>query len=224
MSGLILGSLPRLLDGMMVTLALTAATLGLGVALACLVAAAHTARLGWVRGIAEGYILLFRGTPALVQVFLLYYGAGQFAAVRASFLWPVLRDPFWCAVIALGLNSGAYVGRMLSGGLKNLAPGPVEAATALGLSRWSTLLTVKAPLVLRAILPSYCNEVILTLKATSLASTITILELTGMARNIVSETYAPFEVFALAGLIYLALNLVVTRLFRALEYSVRLPG
>ncbi len=224
MVDLVRTSVPRLLEGMQTTILLTAATLVLGLVLACLVAAAHTARRAWLRWAAEGYILFFRGTPALVQVFLLYYGAGQFAAVRDSVLWTVLREPFWCAVIALGLNSGAYVGRMLSGALKTLPRGPVEAGSALGLSAWGAMRTIKAPLVARAILPAYCNEVILTLKATSLASTITILELTGTARSIVAETYAPFEVFALAGVIYLALNVVITRLFDALERAWRIPG
>jgi His/Glu/Gln/Arg/opine family amino acid ABC transporter permease subunit len=217
-------SLPRLLQGLHLTLLLMLAVLAVGLGLALPLALAHRSDRRWLRWPAEGYILLFRGTPALVQVFLLYYGAGQFEVIRDSMLWPVLREPFWCFVVALGLNSTAYVGQLLSGALRNLPKGALEAATALGLTRWQALWTVRLPLVVRQIVPAYGNEAILTLKATSLASTITILELTGMARNIVSATYAPYEVFVVAGAIYLAITLVLTRGFALVEARLRLPG
>lgn len=217
-------TLPKLLQGLHLTLLLTAAVLAVGIVLALPLALAHRSPRRWLRLPAEGYILLFRGTPALVQVFLLYYGAGQFEAVRESALWPILREPVWCFVIALGLNSTAYVGQLLSGALANLPKGVVEAAEALGLTRWQVLRTVRLPLVLRLALPAYGNEAILTLKATSLACTITLLELTGMARNVVASTFAPYEVFVVAGAIYLSLTLVLTRGFAALERRIRIPG
>lgn len=222
--GVMREALPRLLEGLHLTLLLTLAVLLLGLALALPLALAHRSPRRWLRLPAEGYILLFRGTPALVQVFLLYYGAGQFETVRESAFWPILREPVWCFVIALGLNSAAYVGQLLSGALANLPRGALEAAEALGLTRWQALWTVRLPLVLRIALPAYGNEAILTLKATSLACTITILELTGMARNVVASTFAPYEVFVVAGAIYLSLTLVLTRGFASVERRLRIPG
>lgn len=221
--GLIANSLPKILDGLALTLALTISTLALGVAAAVPIALATRSRNRALSWSAQAYILFFRGTPALVQIFLVYYGAGQLSFVRDSWLWPVLREPYWCVVLALGLNSGAYVGKMLAGALANLPHGPIEAARALGLRRMQTLATIQAPLVLRAILPAYANEVILTLKATSLASTVTLLELTGQARNLVSATYAPYEIFLAVGAVYLALSLMIGRAFGWLERRLLIP-
>jgi His/Glu/Gln/Arg/opine family amino acid ABC transporter permease subunit len=223
-TALILDSLPKLLEGLHLTLLLTVAVLAVGIVLALPLALAHRSPRRWLRWPAEGYILLFRGTPALVQVFLIYYGAGQFEAVRDSALWPILREPVWCFIIALGLNSTAYVGQLLSGALGSLAKGVLEAAEALGLSRWQVLRTIRLPLVLRLALPAYGNETILTLKATSLACTITLLELTGMARNLVASTFAPYEIFVAAGAIYLAITLLLTRGFALMERRLRIPG
>jgi His/Glu/Gln/Arg/opine family amino acid ABC transporter permease subunit len=217
-------SVPQLLRGLALTVELTCLVLALGLAAAVPVALAARAANAALRGAAQGYMLFFRGTPALVQIFLLYYGTGQFPALRETFLWPVLREPYWCMVIALGLNSGAYVGKMLAGALANLPRGPVEAAAALGLRRWQILATIQTPLVVRAILPAYGNEAILTLKATSLASTVTLLELTGQARNLVSSTYAPYEIFLTVGAVYLALSLLLGRAFGWAERRLRVPG
>ena len=213
-------SIVRLLGGVVMTLELFCLILLVGAVLAVPVGLAHSSRSRWAHAIAAGYILMFRGTPSLVQLFLVYYGLSQFEAVRASVLWPVLREPFWCTVIALGLNSGAYTGRLLSGALRAVPRGLVEAAEALALPRRAIFFRVKAPLVIQLALPAYSNEVILTLKATSLASTVTLMELTGTARLIVSETYAPYEIFLTTGLLYLGMTLVVTRLFRWLEHTV----
>lgn len=215
-------SIAGLMKGVSLTLQLTASTLLLGLVLAFPVALARISESGWLRGISNGFILFFRGTPALVQIALLYYGAGQFEWIRNSLLWPVLREPFWCAVIALGLNTSAYTGQNLSGALLALPAGPLEAAKALGLSSFATFLTVRLPLAVRIALPAYGNEVILTLKATSLASTITLLELTGQARVLVANTFAPYEIFLMAGLVYLALNYVLTRLFVMAESRLKL--
>jgi len=221
--GLIANSLPRILDGLALTVALTASVLLFGVVVAVPIALAARSRNRALSWSAQIYILFFRGTPALVQIFLVYYGAGQLTFVRDSWIWPLLREPFWCVILALGLNSGAYVGKMLAGALANLPSGPIEAARALGLRRVQTLATIQAPLVLRAMLPAYANEVILTLKATSLASTVTLLELTGQARNLVSATYAPYEIFLAVGAVYLALSLMIGRVFAWLERRLLIP-
>jgi His/Glu/Gln/Arg/opine family amino acid ABC transporter permease subunit len=217
-------SLPQVLWGLRLTVTLTALILCLGVVVAIPMALAATSRRAVLRTMANGYILFFRGTPALVQIFILYYGSGQFPALRESWIWPILRDPFWCVVIALGLNSGAYVGNMLAGALRNLPSGPLEAAIALGMKPWHRLMTVHAPLVLRAVLPAYGNEAILTLKATSLASAVTLLELTGQARNLVSSTYAPYEIFLTVGAVYLLLSFALARAFAWSERRLSIPG
>jgi octopine/nopaline transport system permease protein len=215
--GLMWSSLPALLKGVALTLQLTVTVLLIALVLAIPVGLSRTSSAAWLHVPANAYILFFRGTPALVQIALLYFGVAQFAWVRDSLLWPVLREPFWCAVIALGLNGAAYSAQILSGALRNVPKGLVEAGRSLGLSRSATLVTVMLPIAVRSALPAYGNEVILTLKATSLASSITLLELTGTARVLVAETYAPYEIFLSAGAVYLALVFVVTRCFAWLE-------
>lgn len=209
--------LPKLWQGVGMTGRLSLLILLLAFVIAVPLAFARNARAPLLNVPAQAYILFFRGTPALIQVFLVYYGAGQFVWVRTSFAWAVLRDPFWCLIIALGLNGAAYSGELFAGAMRNVPAGLVEAARALGLSWYSTMRTVILPLAIRSALPAYSNEIVLTIKATSLASTITILDLTGMARLEVARTYAPYEVFLAAGLIYLAIILVLTRGLRVLE-------
>jgi His/Glu/Gln/Arg/opine family amino acid ABC transporter permease subunit len=211
--------LPDLLKGALLTLKLTALVILLGSALALPLALAKNARRPWVKASANAYIMFFRGTPSLVQVFLLYYGASQFQWIQASFVWPVLRDPFWCVVIALGLNSAAYSGKTLAAALAAIPRGIKEATFTLGLTRFQSFLTVEFPLAGRAALPAFGNEIILTCKATSLASTVTLLDLTGTARLMTSQTYAPYEVFLSAGLVYLAINYGLMLFMRRLEAS-----
>lgn len=214
---------PELLRGAVLTLKLTASILLLGALLALPIALARNARSAAVRWGAHAYIGFFRGTPSLVQIFLLYYGAGQFDAIRSSPLWFVLRDPFWCTVIALGLNSAAYTAKTLAAGLAAVPQGLVDAARSLGMGRQIRLFTVELPLAVRTVLPAYGNEVILTCKATSLASTVTLVELTGSARLLASQTYAPYEAFIGAGLGYLAINYTLMAGLRLLERQFRIP-
>lgn len=219
----LLGSiLPKLISAATLTLKLTGLAIVLGCALALPVALCKNARSSALRAAASGYVLFFRGTPALVQLFLLYYGAGQFELIRGSWLWPVLRDPFWCVVIALGLNSASYSGKTLAATLAAVPKGTREAAFVLGLGRAQSFWLVEMPLAVRAALPALSNEIILTCKATSLASTVTLLELTGTARLLTSETYAPYEMFLSVGLVYLALNYTLMLGFRRLESALRL--
>ncbi|MGO4396330.1 ABC transporter permease [Variovorax sp. M-6] len=219
--GIVWSSLPRLVDGALLTLGLTALVVTLGTVLALPIALARNSVRGWLRRTAGGYIVFFRGTPALVQVFLLYYGASQFQAIQDSLLWVVLRDPFWCVVIALGLNSASYTGKTLAAALAAVPRGVKEAAFSLGLAKHQSFLTVEMPIAARTALPAFGNEIILTCKATSLASTVTLLDLTGTARLISAETYAPYEVFISAGLVYLAINYGLMFVFRKVESSFR---
>ena len=212
-------SLPLLGKGALLTLKLTAIIVLLGTALALPLALAKNSRRALFHVPAHAYILFFRGTPSLVQVFLLYYGAAQFELIQSSFLWPVLRDPFWCVVIALALNSASYTGKTLAAALAAVPLGMREAAFSLGLARYQSFITIDLPLAIRTALPAFGNEIILTCKATSLASTVTLIELTGSARLLSAETYAPYEVFLSAGLIYLAINYGLMFVMRRVELS-----
>jgi polar amino acid transport system permease protein len=198
---LMVTSIPRLLEGAVLTLQLVSLSLILGIMLALPLALCRVSRHPALWMPVYGYIFYFRGTPLLVQIFLTYYGLGQFEAVRESFLWPVLREAYWCAIIAFTMNTAAYTAEILRGGILAVPAGEVEAARAMGMA-----------------LPAYGNEVILMLKASALASTITLLDLTGVARVIVARSFAPYELFLTAGVIYLLMTFAVTRAVREAEY------
>ncbi|WP_312156099.1 ABC transporter permease subunit, partial [Pseudomonas sp.] len=173
--------LPRLAQGATLTLELVAIAVIAGLILAIPLGVARASRHWYVRALPYGYIFFFRGTPLLVQLFLVYYGLAQFDAVRSSALWPYLRDPFWCTVLTMTLHTAAYIAEILRGALQAIPKGEIEAARALGMSRAKTLFYIMLPRASRIGLPAYSNEVILMLKASALASTVTLLELTGMA-------------------------------------------
>jgi len=213
---LILEVLPDLLDGLWMTVQLVVLSLAFGFVAAVGVALMRLSRNPAVSGIAWAYVFVFRGTPLLVQIFLIYYGVGQFEAVRESFAWPVLREAYWCAILALTLNTAAYSSEIIRGGIQSVPRGHIEAARACGMSPALTFRRITLPLAFRQALPAYGNEVVLMVKASSLASTITIMEITGIAKAINSRTFAPFEVFAAAGAIYLAINFLATR---AIQYA-----
>jgi octopine/nopaline transport system permease protein len=168
--------------------------------------------------IARAYIFVFRGSPLLVQMFLIYYGLGQFAFVRGSILWPVLRDPFSCAVISLALCTAGYTAEIFRGGLLAVPAQQIEAARACGMSSFLLLRRIVAPIALRAALPAYSTELVLMMKSTSLASLVTVWEVTGIAQRIIHSTYRTFEVFFCAALIYLVLNFLIVRALGYLEY------
>lgn len=196
-------------------LAATAILFGAGLALA--LALARLSGIVVLDWFARIYVFVFRGTPLLVQIFLIYYGLSQFPAVRHSFLWPVLREPYWCAVLALMLNTAAYASEIIRGGLLSVPHGQIEAARACGMPRFMIFRRVTLPLAIRQALPGYGNEMIAMVKATSLASIITLMEITGIAAKLISESYRVIEVFVVAGALYLAINFVLTRLVATLE-------
>ena len=170
------------------------------------------------------YTYVFRGTPMLVQLFLVYYGLGQIEAVRTSIFWVVLRDPFWCALLTFSLNSAAHTTEILCRGLQSVPKGMTEAAATLGLKRFQIARLVTFPIALRISLPAYGNEVVSMIKGSSLASTVTLLDVTGMARQMVSTTFAPYEIFILAGAIYLLQTAVVVKPIRFLERHLATDG
>ncbi|MBB3351757.1 octopine/nopaline transport system permease protein [Rhizobium sp. BK049] len=200
------------------TIELAVTSICLGAILALLLALARLSRVAALDWFARLYVFIFRGTPLLVQIFLIYYGLGQFPAVRHSVFWPFLRDPYWCAVLALTLNTAAYASEIIRGGLLSVPHGQVEAARACGMHRFLLFRRIVLPLAIRQALPGYGNEIISMVKATSLASIITLMEVTGVAAKIISETYRAIEVFIVSGAIYLALNFMLTRLIQFAEY------
>lgn len=138
--------------------------------------------------------------------------------IRESLLWPLLRQAYWCAILAMTLNTAAYTAELFRGGIQSVPWGQIEAARACGMSRLQVFFRIVLPIALRQALPAYGNEVILMVKASSLASTITLMEITGIAKNLIARTFAPIEIFIVAGAIYLAINFIATRAIKALEW------
>ncbi len=216
--------LPRLSEGALLTLELVGFSVVAGLLLAIPLGIARSSRHLWIRALPYGYIFFFRGTPLLVQLFLVYYGAAQFDIVRHGPLWQYLRDPYWCAVLTMTLHTAAYIAEIIRGAIQAVPSGEIEAARALGMSKPQALLHIIMPRAARIGLPAYSNEVILMLKASALASTITLLDLTGMARTIIARTYLPVEIFFAAGLYYLLITFILVRLFRLLERWLRVDA
>ena len=208
---------PRLLSGAWVSLQLVVLSVVLGGILALPIALARISPIPWVRAIPFTYIFFFRGTPLLVQMFLVYYGASQFEVVRESILWPILKEPFWCAIIAFTLNTSAYTAEIFRGAIQAIPQGEVEACKVVGMSKVQMYRRVLLPRAFGIVLPAYGNEIILMLKGSALASTITILDLTGMAKTITARTYTQFEMYLAAGAIYLVISIVIIALFRQIE-------
>ena len=216
--------LPKLLEGAWLTLELVGIAVIAGLILAIPLGIARASKHWYVRALPYGYMFFFRGTPLLVQLFLVYYGMAQFEVVRQSALWPYLRDPYWCAIITMTLHTAAYIAEILRGAIQAVPPGEVEAARALGMSRAKTMFYIVLPRAARIGLPAYSNEVILMLKASALASTVTLLELTGMARTIIARTYLPVEIFFAAGVFYLVISFVLVQGFKLLERWLRVDA
>lgn len=213
-------SLPDILNGALLTIELILPALAAGIVLATAIALVRLYGGRVARRAASTYVFIFRGTPLLVQIALIYYGLSQFQAVRDSIFWVVLREPYWCAVIAFSLNTAAYTSEIIRGGILSVPHGQIEAARACGMSRVLLYRRIIGPLTVRLALPAYGNEVILTIKATSLASTITLMEITGVAHRIIAETFQPVAVFLVAGAVYLAMNFTVTRIIKRVEWAV----
>ena len=214
---LIFESLPKMLAGLGLTLKLLFLSAFLGLMLAVIILLMRISRRWYLAIPAFLYIYLFRGTPILIQIFVIYYGLPQFQFIRESVLWPILREPFACSVIALMLNTGAYVAEIMRGGVLGVDKGLLEAGAALGLSVRQRFIFITTPIAVRLSIPAYSNDVISLLKATALASTVTLLDVTGVARTIVAKTFAPYEIFISAAIIYLVMTWLIQRSFRLFE-------
>lgn len=208
---------PSYLQGTWLTIQLVVISAILGLLLAVPVALARLSDHPLIKWPAAAYSMFFRGTPLLVQIFLIYFGLGQFEAVRDSFLWPFLREAYVCALLTFTLNTAAYSGEVVRGGIMAVPRGEVEAARACGMSTFTTYRLVILPRAWSFVLPAYSNEVVILLKGTSLASTITMMDLMGVSQYAASQTYMPIQMFAVAGVIYYMLTLVITTVFRTLE-------
>jgi len=206
-----------LLAGVPKTLQLASISITAGAGFALILASLRLYGPWPVRMLVRGYVFAFRGTPLLVQIFLIYYGFGQISAVRHSFAWVYLREPFWCAVLALSMNTAAYGAEIIRGGILSVPYGQIEAAWACGMSGTRTFRRIIFPLALRQVLPAYSNEIILIIKSTSLASIITLMEVTGIAYKVISQTYNAVPVFVCAGAIYLLINFAITRVMQYFE-------
>ncbi|MFU2113726.1 arginine ABC transporter permease ArtM [[Pasteurella] aerogenes] len=165
------------------------------------------------------YLTVFTGTPLLIQFFLIYFGPAQFTWITEGPLWSLLSSAWFCAILALALNSAAYSTQLFYGAVKAISKGQWESCEALGLTRWQTL-KILIPFALKRALPSYSNEIILVFKGTSLASTITILDIMGYARRLYGTEYDALTIYGIAGLIYLIITGIATLLLRKLERRV----
>jgi len=214
---LMLNSFPKLLNATLVTLKLLSLSLIIGLFLGFCFAILRLNKNIFVNRFAYGYSYLFRGTPLLVQIFIIYFGLGQIEFLRSSFLWVILKEPYWCAIIAFSLNTGAYTSEIIRSALQTIESGFIEAGKSLGLSNKIIFFKIQIPIAIRQSLPAYGNEIILMLKGTSLASTVTLMDLTGVAKYIISTTFKPVEVFIVAGSIYLFLTFLIHNLVKFLE-------
>ena len=223
----LLSEIPALLEGLLVTLELTALTLFFGMALALPVALARNHPSPWLRRSAAIFVFFFRGPPVLALLFLLYYGVPQVAWIRESWAWFLLKDGFTCAVVAFSLNSAAYVAEILANALRGVPVGEREAALAIGFKPWDRFRLVTLPHLARLALHNYGNEIIFVIKGTAIASLVTVVDLMGVAQQIYSRTYDPFTPLLAAGALYFVLVLLVTwgvhRLERHLTPELRPP-
>ncbi|MGO2508975.1 MAG: arginine ABC transporter permease ArtM [Vibrio hibernica] len=209
----------QLLEGLQTSLELTAVALLVGCILSLLMTVSLITQTPIIHWLSRGLITVFTGTPLLVQIFLIYYGPGQFEAIKESIAWNWLSQPWFCAMIALALNTAAYSTQLFKGAFDAIPSGQWQACRALGMSTKTTL-GVLLPYAIRRAIPAYSNEVILVFKGTSLASTITIMDLMGYAQRINAQTYDTLTVFGIAGAFYLIVNGALSLIFRQIEKKV----
>lgn len=214
---LVIDSIPKMLEGIGLTLELLFLSTSIGLILAVITLLMRISGRRFLAWPAMAYIYVFRGTPILVQIFVIYYGLPQFDLIRESIFWAILREPFGCMVVALSLNAGAYVSEILRGGLLGVDRGLHEAGKALGMSAPQRFIYITTPIAVRLAIPAYSNDFISMLKATALASTVTLLDMTGVARTIVAQTFAPYEIFIAAAMIYMVMTWFIQRGFGLFE-------
>ena len=214
---LMVSSFPKLLGATVITLKLLSVSLVIGLFIGLIFAILRLNKNIFIRRFAYGYSYIFRGTPLLVQIFIIYFGLGQIEYLRSTVLWVILKEPYWCAIIAFALNTGAYTSEILRSAFQTIKPGLIEAGKSLGISNKIIFYKIQIPIAIRQSLPAYGNEIILMMKGTSLASTVTLMDLTGVAKYIISTTFKPVEVFIVAGGIYLFMTFIIHNAIKYLE-------
>ena len=214
---LMINSFPKLLNATLITLKLLSVSLILGLFIGLGFAILRMNNNKLINKFAYGYSYIFRGTPLLVQIFIIYFGLGQIEYLRTTFLWVVLKEPYWCAIIAFSLNTGAYTSEILRSAFQTIKPGYLEAGRSLGIPSKIIITKIQIPIAIKQSLPAYGNEIILMLKGSSLASTVTLMDLTGVAKYIISTTFKPVEVFIVAGGIYLFMTFIIHNVIKYLE-------
>jgi len=201
------------------TLLLLLVSLPIGFILSLIFALGRVSKNKFLSKSIEYYIFVIRGTPLLVQIYLIYFGLGSIKVIRDSFLWIILKEPFWCGVLALTINTVAYGSEIFRGGIQAVSVGQIESGKSLGFTRIGLLRKIIFPIALRQVLPTYGNELILMVKATSLVSLTTYMEMTGVARRLMAITWAPVEAFVAAGVLYLFLNFLMVQFIKYLEWK-----
>jgi len=213
----IINNLPLYLNGLLVTIQLVMIALISGFGLAVPLALMAVSKVSFFKYPAKTYIYFFRGTPLLVQMFLLYYGMGQFEEIRESILWILFKEAYWCAIIAFALNTAGYTAEILRGAIEQTPFGEIEAANASGMSKSTLYRRIILPGSFRRALPAYGNEVIFMLHGSALAGVITIVDLFGAAKIVNSRYFVPFESFITAGFFYLCCTFCIIWFFRWVE-------
>jgi len=201
----------------LITLKLLSVSLIIGLFIGLFFAILRLNKSIFVNKFAYCYSYIFRGTNLLVHIFIIYFGLGQIEYLRSTFLWVILKEPYWCAIIAFALNTGAYTSEILRSAFQTIKPGIIEAGKSLGITSNIIFYKIQIPIAIRQSLPAYGNEIILMMKGTSLASTVTIMDLTGVAKYIISTTFKPVEVFIVAGSIYLFMTFIIHNVIKFLE-------
>jgi polar amino acid transport system permease protein len=216
--------LPLLPHGIFVTLQLLVLTMFFGVLLAIPLGLVQVTGPKWLANLARGYCTVMRGTPLLIQLYLLYYGLGSvfagYPAIRQSFFWPILREGYYYAVLAFALNEAGYAGEIMRGAFLSVPKGELEAARAIGMSPWKVLRRVWLPRAFRNVLPALGGETILTLKATPLAALVTVVDIYGVADKVRQETYIIYPPLIMIMIVYLILTFIITRIFGHIERQI----
>lgn len=219
--------LPRFMDGIFITLQLLIISIVIGMTLAIPIGLVQVTGPRWLAALARAFCTLIRGTPLLIQLWLLYYGLGSLfplvPGIRESFLWPVLRDAFPYAILAFSLSVAGYEGEVMRGAFKSVPRGELEAARAFGMSKFTVLRRIWLPRALQNVLPTLAGEFVLTLKSTPLAATITVFDVYGVGSIVRQETYRVYEPLLLVAGIYILLTAVIVVFFRWLESRVPRP-
>lgn len=214
----VIDQLPTMLEASVITIELVSASCVLGLILGVILGLLRSSVHWWIKALPFAYIFFFRGTPLLIQIFLIYQGLGQFEFIKQSILWePIFKQAYWCAIIAFTLNTAAYIAEIVRGAIAAIPKGELEAADAIGMSKYQKTRRIMLPRAFGIMIPAYSNEVIFILKGSALAASMTLAELTYTAKNLAAKNYLHIEMYAAAGVIYLILAWVIMIGFRLFE-------